>query len=201
MGAATGLRGGRTDRPETCSTVGMATAGLSPVLIRAEEVQDADSVAAVHRAAFGDHGEQVAAVADGLRPGRPVSLVAEVDGAVVGHVMVGRNLLDAPPRLVDVGVLSPLGVLPEFQRRGVGTALAGAAVRAATYPAVFLEGDPAYYSRLGFRPGGDLGFRRPSLRIPPAAFQVVLLEGYEHWMTGTLVYDEVFWRLDAVGLR
>ena len=171
------------------------------MLIRAEGLRDRDAVRAVHLAAFGDHGAKVADLTDALRTGNPVSLVAEVDGAVVGHVMVGRNLLDAPPRLVDVGVLSPLGVLPQHQRRGVGKALVAAAVEATTFPALFLEGDPRYYSRLGFRPGAELGFRRPSLRIPPAAFQVVLLDGHEEWMTGTLVYDAVFWRLDAVGLR
>lgn len=100
-----------------------------------------------------------------------------------------------------MGVLSPLGVLPAHQRRGVGGALVAAAITAADFPLLFLEGDPRYYSRLGFRPGGELGFRRPSLRIPPAAFQVVLLDGYEDWMTGTFVYDAVFWRFDAVGLR
>jgi putative acetyltransferase len=171
------------------------------VLIRPEEPRDHDTVRDVHLAAFGDHGAKVADLAAALRAGNPVSLVAEVDGAVVGHVMVGRNLLDAPPRPVDVGVLSPLGVLPQHQRQGVGKALVAAAIEATTFPALFLEGDPRYYSRLGFRAGADLGFRRPSLRIPPAAFQVVLLEGHEDWMTGTLVYDAVFWRLDAVGLR
>jgi putative acetyltransferase len=171
------------------------------VQIRAETRADHDDVRAVHHAAFGDHGEQVAAIVDGLRPGDPLSLVAEVDGEVVGHVMVGRNLLDAPRELVDVGVLSPLGVRPEFQRRGVGKALVAAAVEGARFPLVFLEGDPGYYGPLGFRAGEDLGFRRPSLRIPPAAFQVWPKPGYEDWMTGTLVYDRVFWDLDAVGLR
>ncbi|WP_432564649.1 GNAT family N-acetyltransferase [Kineococcus sp. SYSU DK003] len=174
------------------------------MLIRPENPADHEAVRQVHRAAFGADGDHVAAVADALRAGAPASVVAELDGQVVGHVAVGRNLLDAPPRLVDVGVLSPLGVRPEFQRRGIGRRLVEAAVEAARdrgWPAVFLEGDPGYYGRLGFRAAGDLGFRRPSLRIPPAAFQVVLLEGYEEWMTGTLVYDRVFWDLDAVGLR
>ncbi|MBB3676435.1 hypothetical protein [Modestobacter versicolor] len=68
-------------------------------------------------------------------------------------------------------------------------------------PAVFLEGDPAYYGRLGFVAGAGLGFRRPSLRIPEPAFQAVLLPAHEPWMTGTFVYPDVFWRHDAVGLR
>jgi putative acetyltransferase len=86
----------------------------------------------------------------------------------------------------------------------VGRALVEAGLeemRARGVPVVFLEGDPAYYSRLGFVAGGPLGFRKPSLRIPDAAFQAMCLPTHEAWMTGTLVYPEVFWRLDAVGLR
>jgi len=68
-------------------------------------------------------------------------------------------------------------------------------------PAVFLEGSPVYYPRFGFTPAGPLGFRKPSLRIPDAAFQTVTLPAYEPWMTGTLVYADTFWRHDAVGIR
>ncbi|WP_332330034.1 hypothetical protein [Streptomyces sp. WMMC1477] len=46
--------------------------------------------------------------------------------------------------------------------------------------------------RLGFVPGGGLGFRRPSLRIPEPAFQVRALSSHAPWMTGTLVYGETF---------
>lgn len=66
---------------------------------------------------------------------------------------------------------------------------------------VFLEGDPVFYLRLGFTPGGQQGFRKPSLRIPDAAFQAIRLPSHEPWMTGTLVYPDTFWQHDAVGLR
>ena len=54
---------------------------------------------------------------------------------------------------------------------------------------------------MGFRPPvrSDSGVRRT--RIPEPAFQVMPLGTYEKWMTGTLVYCDVFWRLDCVGLR
>jgi putative acetyltransferase len=68
-------------------------------------------------------------------------------------------------------------------------------------PLVFLEGSPAYYRRFGFQAAGEHGFRRPSLRIPEPAFQVIRHPTYEHWMTGTVVYSRVFWDLDCVGLR
>jgi putative acetyltransferase len=178
------------------------------VLIREEEPHDVDQVADLHRSAFGDRGPVVAALVDDLRrslgtePG--LSLVACADDAVVGHVLFTRNLLDAPRRLVDVQVLSPLAVLPRQQRQGIGARLVErgvATLEERGVPAIFLEGSPVYYARVGFTPAGDHGFRKPSLRIPDPGFQVRLLEAYEPWMTGTLVYRQTFWDHDAVGLR
>jgi putative acetyltransferase len=181
---------------------------LRSMELREERPGDAEAVRDVHRRAFGDHGVVVAELVDtlrgGIEAGEGLALVAEVDGQVTGHVMFTRSLLDAPRRLIDVQVLSPLGVRPGRQRQGIGSALvrhglkimAGRAV-----PLVFLEGSPDYYPRFGFVAGGTLGFRKPSLRIPDAAFQVATLPAYEPWMTGTLVYSEPFWRHDCVGLR
>jgi putative acetyltransferase len=123
---------------------------------------------------------------------------------VVGQVLYTSAIVDAPGRLVQVLVLSPLGVAPGLQRCGVGTKLVTqtlASLATRDEPLVFLEGSPAYYPRFGFRPGADLGFTAPSVRIPPAAFMVHPLPHYEPWMTGALVYPDVFWRFDAVGLR
>ena len=68
-------------------------------------------------------------------------------------------------------------------------------------PLVFLEGDPGLLRHPRVRTSRRRGFRSPSLRIPEPAFQVALLSAYEPWMTGTLVYSEIFWELDVVGLR
>ncbi len=133
-----------------------------------------------------------------------LSFVAVVDDEIVGHVVFTHAILDAPDRLVDVLVLSPLGVRRDRQRTGVGSALVRGAlehVAVRPEPLVFLEGSPRYYPRFGFRPGHELGFTAPSVRIPAAAFQVLPLASYEPSMRGALVYPDVFWRLDAVGLR
>ena len=118
--------------------------------------------------------------------------------------MLTRSLLDAPRRLVDVQVLSPVAVLPEYQGQDIGSALIRddlVIMAERSVPVVFLEGLPAYYSRFGFAPGAEQGSRKPSLRIPDVAFQAIRLPAFEAWMSGTLVYSDTFWRHDAVGLR
>jgi putative acetyltransferase len=131
--------------------------------IRIEEERDHDAVGTVHRSAFGgEHGGTVAGLVDALRPAS-LSLVSEEAGAVAGHIMFSRGLLDAPRRLVTVQTLSPLGVAPRWQGRGIGSALVRDGLRRLDergVPLVFVEGDPAFYSRLGFGPGKGLGFRR-----------------------------------------
>ncbi len=174
------------------------------VNIREERSEDLAAVREVHTEAFGDSA--VADLVDGLRSGIAppdrFALVAEESDEVVGHVMFTRAYLDAPRRLVTVRVLSPLGVRPSWQRRGVGSALVRRGLEAMTsVPLVFLEGSPTYYRRLGFEAGDTYAFRKPSLRIPDAAFQVFRNPSYEPWMTGTLVYSEIFWQFDSVGLR
>ena len=168
--------------------------------IRPEEPADRAAVRDVVLAAFGR--EVVATLAEEL-PAGP-SLVAVDDGRIVGHVRLSPSWVDAPRRLVDTLVLSPLSVAPQRQKQGIGGALVRAAIDAAAAagaPQVFLEGSPVYYSRFGFVPGRPLGFTPPSVRIPDPAFQVVTLPADEPWMRGALVYTDVFWRHDCVGLR
>jgi putative acetyltransferase len=177
-----------------------------PTAYRLERPGDEGEVRGVVRAAFGD-SEGVERIVDDLRTSDAwtgLSFVAEHEGRVAGHVLFTRSLLDAPDRLVPVLVLSPLAVLPVLQERGIGSALVRYALgelEDRPEPLVFLEGSPAYYARFGFLPGADIGFRRPSRRVPRAAFQVMRLPAYEDWMTGTLVYHRIWWDHDAVGLR
>jgi putative acetyltransferase len=152
-------------------------------------------------AAFGRPA--VAELASALRrsPAHLISLVA-LDPDPVGHVQLSRSWVDDPARLVEVAVLSPLSVAPSAQRRGVGSALIAAALAWADAHGegyVFLEGDPGYYRTRGFEPAVPRGFSPPSVRIPAPAFQVHVLRDRE--VTGTVVYNDVFWRYDCVGRR
>ena len=112
--------------------------------------------------------------------------------------------VDARRELVDVWLLSPLSVVPQRPGAGIGTRLVAAAVDAARSsgtPLLFLEGDPGYYGARGFeRADRSVSHRRRCVR-PAPAFQVVRFDAHEEWMTGQLVYRDVWWRHDAAGLR
>ena len=88
-----------------------------------------------------------------------LDFVAEMDGRIAGNIMYAKSVvaLDAGGEL-PVITFGPVSVLPELQRQGVGRALIGHTLTLAKrmgFPAVFIYGDPAYYSRLGFQPAED----------------------------------------------
>jgi len=173
--------------------------------VRPEQPVDRDDVLRVITEAFDDHGEEVADIWAGLGHHKRASLVVEQGGHVLGHVGLSRCWVDARRALVEVWMLSPLSVLPERQGQGIGTALLADAVEAARgsgMPVLFLEGSPFYYGARGFERADRRGFLPASLeRTPRAAFQCVCFDGLEDWMTGQLIYPDIWWTHDSAGLR
>jgi putative acetyltransferase len=185
-------------------------AGLDVRVMRPGEF---DAVRALAVSAFGGSGsfgadDGIGDLLDALRASwawaDELSFVAERSGRIVGQVLYTRALVDAPLRLVEVLVLSPVSVRLDERNRGIGSALLQrslAALAGRPEPAVFLEGHPRFFSRVGFAPAGDLGFAAPSARIAPEAFLVRPLPRYDPALRGALVYPDAFWRTDRVGLR
>lgn len=121
-----------------------------------------------------------------------LSMVAEVEGEVVGHVVCTRAGLDGVPVLG----LGPLSVRPDRQRQGVGLALMHAMLGAADAlgePLVVLLGSPAYYVRYGFRTAAGLGIVSPDPQWGEH-FQARALTSYRG-EKGRFTYAEPFNRL------
>lgn len=129
--------------------------------IRPESPDDSAAIHAVTELAFRGHPHSDGSeprIVRGLREAGAlsVSLVAEVDGEVVGHVAVSPvTISDGSPGWHGLG---PISVAPARQRLGVGSALMQAALaqlRTQGAAGCVLLGDPAYYRRFGFqaRPG------------------------------------------------
>jgi putative acetyltransferase len=130
--------------------------------IRRERLGDEARIHDVNAAAFGREGE--AALVDALRAnGKLVlSLVAEADGEVVAHVAFSPAVIELPQAKLDVLALGPVAVLPEHQRKGIGSRLIQRGFdecRALGHNLIFLLGHPTYYPRLGFKPAKPLGVR------------------------------------------
>ena len=128
------------------------------VSIRPEREADFAAVLRVHREAFGE--DDVPGIVELLRPSDAyvpeLSLVAELDGEAVGHVILSRGYLDERRVLA----LGPIGVLPDHQRTGVGSALMRESLdraRALGHELVVLLGHTSYYPRFGFVPARELG--------------------------------------------
>ena len=129
-------------------------------VIRVERLDDQAAIRAVHRAAFPTDAE--AGLVDRLRDAghSSVSLVAEVDGTVVGHILFSPVSIVAASGHRDGLGLAPVAVMPAHQRCGVGSALIreGLAVcRLQRCPFVVVLGHPAYYPRFGFLQASTVG--------------------------------------------
>ena len=135
------------------------------LLIRVELPSDAPAIRELNRKAFGQEAE--AALVDALRENAKflLSLVACVDGEVVGHLLF-TDMLGSVQRIAG---LAPMAVLPGFQRRGVGSALVSEGLqylREQSYIAAVVLGHKDFYPRFGFRPAEDFGITT-QFEVPP----------------------------------
>lgn len=148
---------------------------------------DSITVEAFREAPHSSHTEQLIVRALREAGTLTVSLVAEEDGEIIGHVAI------SPVAISDGSVnwygLGPVSVLPTWQGQGIGTQLMQAALaqlREKGGAGCVLLGDPGYYRRFGFqvRPGLML----PG--VPPGYFQALSFDG--RWPSGEVSYHAAF---------
>jgi putative acetyltransferase len=163
-------------------------------VIRSETTADEAAIRQINEAAFGQPLE--AELVDALREvAEPfLSLVAEVEGRVVGHILFTPVTIGGGPEPVEVLGLAPMAVAPEHQRQGIGSLLVrhGLGVcQAMGYEAVVVLGHPSYYPRFGFRRASEfrIRFAEP---VPDEAFMAIeLVPGGLAGVRGTARYHPV----------
>ena len=161
------------------------------------EAADGSEISAVRRvnnAAFPTANE--ADLVEALRQDRDawlpgLSVVATApDGEVVGHALLTRCHVDGTPALA----LAPVAVLPDWQRRGAGTAMIHAlldSAHAAGEQLVLVLGHPAYYPRFGFVPASGYGIK-PPFEVPDEAMLALALDPGRPVPVGSIRYAPAF---------
>ena len=145
------------------------------LLIREEQPHDGERIRMVNQAAFGRGDE--ADLVDRLRAEGAVllSLVAEVDSQIVGHILFSRMTVETEQGPVGAVSLAPMAVLPDHQRRQIGSQLVRRGLielGARGERIVIVLGHKEYYPRFGFSPEKA---RHLASQFPPEAFMALEL--------------------------
>jgi putative acetyltransferase len=147
------------------------------LIIRPEAPTDHEAIRSVNRLAFGREAE--ARLVDVLRAAAQpfVSLVALQDADLVGHIAFSPLTIQGDGPAIPALGLGPMAVLPDMQRRGIGSRLVLeglAACQAGRHTLVVVVGHPAFYSRFGFVQAVPRGLRC-EYDVPDEAFMVAEL--------------------------
>jgi len=149
------------------------------MIIRRETRDDITDVHALHELAFGQPLE--ANIVDNLRNNCEglLSLVAIEQGNVVGHILFSPAEIEGPHGIIKGMGLAPMAVVPDMQRRGIGTQLIHKGreeLRKLQCPFIIVLGHPNYYPRFGFERASLYGIRCQWEGIPDEAFMILWLD-------------------------
>jgi len=149
------------------------------ISIRIEEARDYGAVSAINLAAF--EGGPEADLVDTLRLSCAdhLSLVAEEDGMLVGHILFTPVMVESPDGVVEGMGLAPMAVTPERHRCGVGSKLVRhglEVLQKRSCPFVVVLGHPEYYPRFGFERASDHSLRSQWEGVPDEAFMVLVFD-------------------------
>ncbi len=169
---------------------------MQQIRVRAETPDDFSAIDVVNLSAF--EGEAEAQLIAELRKSPTfipdLSLVAELNGRIVGHVVLSRVRLVSEKGESEILALGPMSVVPSQSHRGIGSELIDAAVARAKplcYHAIVVAGHPDYYLRFGFRPALEWGVTC-NLPIPDDALTAMELVDGALSGGGIVEYPDLF---------
>ncbi len=149
------------------------------ICVREERPDDIDAIRCLNEKAFGQLTE--ANIVERLRENCPnlLSLVAIQAGQIVGHLLFSPVRIEGDGKNMQGMGLAPMAVLPEFQRRGIGSLLVQNGLeilKNRSCPFVIVLGHPEYYPRFGFRRASLCGIRSQWEGVPDEAFMIRILD-------------------------
>ena len=121
-----------------------------------------------------------------------LSLVAEVKGSVVGHIICSKAEVRTEDAKLSVLNIGPISVLPECQRKGIGKALIQAMIEKATelgYGAILFFGRPEYYPQFGFKEATVFDVTDSEGYNYPSFMGMELIPGYLEKVRGGRFYE------------
>ena len=170
--------------------------GRPLISLREETPADVPAIRRVNELAFGQ--PQEAGIVDALRVSCEefVSLVAECEGEVVGHILFTTATIEMTGGAVRGMGLAPLAVLPSHQRQGIGSALVRHGIgvlRERGCSFIIVVGHAEYYPRFGFERASGYGIRCQWDGVPDDAFMILLLDKCAmEGVTGVARYRDEF---------
>ncbi|HUU46152.1 MAG TPA: N-acetyltransferase [Acidobacteriota bacterium] len=169
---------------------------MNDLVIRRETPADNDAVRRVNNEAFGQPNEADLVEALRTRGALTLSLVAERDGIIVGHILFTPATIESEGSTIKTTTLAPMSVLPEYQNLGIGSDLVRSALaecRGLGHRAAFVLGHPDYYPRFGFVPSKSRYGIDCEFEVPDDVFMALeLVPGALEGIRGTMKYQPEF---------
>lgn len=171
------------------------------IVIREEQKSDYQRVYEVNKLAFQQEDES--RLVDKIRTGQnfipELSLVSEVEGKIVGHILFSRLKIVGDDSIYDSIALAPMAVIPEYQKKGIGSKLVKGGLKRSKelgFSSVIVLGHSEYYPKFGFFKASKWGIKCP-FEVPEEAFMAIeLIDGALDGKHGIVQYPDEFYEVE-----